>query len=399
MGIDGAIQPVDGYSGDVGYPDMNATAIPATRRPGWEPDTDVAVASLSFGDAPVAICPRNALVRATDAWRAIGFEPHLGYELEFYVFTADADAPGGWRPAGGPAHRVYGTGPFSDPTGLLITYYDLVEAMDLGLEGVMAEFSPGQMEINLRYGPALDADRPGVRLPRDGPRGRRRARLPGELHGAAGRDDRRQRSPREPVGDADRWWSERLLRHGGSARAQRPRPAQHRRPDRAPRCHRRLVSAARQQLQAPATRADRRVLVELGPRQPEQHLPRAGRTGWGDPDREPDAVWHGQPVPRRRRRCSTPPCSVSSASSPARNRRRATATASRTPTGTRRTRSPRRSTPSKPTRRWPRRWDPSCVRAHLALRRYELGRWEAAGETWDPETIAAWELEAYLPYY
>ena len=39
------------------------------------------------------------------------------------------------------------------------------------------------------------------------------------------------------------------------------------------------------------------------------------------------------------------------------------------------------------------------VRAHLALRRYELGRWEAAGETWDPESIAAWELDAYLPYY
>ncbi|MDP9463810.1 MAG: glutamine synthetase, partial [Actinomycetota bacterium] len=157
MGIDGAIQPVEGYSGDVGYPDMNATAIPATRRSGWEADTDVAVASLTFGESPVAICPRNALVRAVDAWRAIGFEPHLGYELEFYVFTADTASPGGWRVASGPAHRVYGTGPFSDPTGLLITYYDLVEAMDLGLEGVMAEFSPGQMEINLRYGPALDA--------------------------------------------------------------------------------------------------------------------------------------------------------------------------------------------------------------------------------------------------
>jgi glutamine synthetase len=39
------------------------------------------------------------------------------------------------------------------------------------------------------------------------------------------------------------------------------------------------------------------------------------------------------------------------------------------------------------------------VRAHLALRRYELGRWEAAGEAWDPESISAWELDAYLPYY
>jgi glutamine synthetase len=39
------------------------------------------------------------------------------------------------------------------------------------------------------------------------------------------------------------------------------------------------------------------------------------------------------------------------------------------------------------------------VRTHLALRRYELGRWEAAGEAWDRDVIAAWELDAYLPYY
>ena len=134
---------------------MNATAIPATRRPGWEPDTDVAVASLSFGESPVEICPRNTLVRAVDAWRAIG-SSRTSVTSSSSTSSRRRRRPGGGG-GGGPAHRVYGTGPFSDPTGLLITYYDLVEAMDLGLEGVMAEFSPGQMEINLRYGPALDA--------------------------------------------------------------------------------------------------------------------------------------------------------------------------------------------------------------------------------------------------
>jgi glutamine synthetase len=157
MGIDGEIQPVAGYSGDVGFPDMSATVDPASLRLGWEPDTDVAIAALTSRDEPIAICPRNALANAVDAWRELGFEPQLGYELEFYVFRPDTDVLCGWTLAEGLAHRVYGTGPFSDPTGLLLDYFDIVEKMDLGLEGVMAEFSPGQMEINLRYGPALDA--------------------------------------------------------------------------------------------------------------------------------------------------------------------------------------------------------------------------------------------------
>ena len=158
MGIDGEIQPIEGYSGDVGFPDMSATVDTSTLRPGSEPHTDVAVAALTTAEhEPVAICPRNALAVAVDAWRALGYEPHLGYELEFYVFVPDDVVECGWRPAAGSAHRVYGTGPFSDPTGLLLTYFDLAEAMSLGLEGVLAEFSPGQMEVNLRYGPALEA--------------------------------------------------------------------------------------------------------------------------------------------------------------------------------------------------------------------------------------------------
>ncbi len=36
-------------------------------------------------------------------------------------------------------------------------FFDAVEAMDIDLEGVLTEFSPGQMEINLGYGPALVA--------------------------------------------------------------------------------------------------------------------------------------------------------------------------------------------------------------------------------------------------
>ena len=157
MSPEGEILPIAGYAADVGFPDLAAVPLAETRRPGWEPDTDVAVCELRYEDGPLALCPRGALARAVDGWRALGFEPQLGFELELYVLEPDGSVVGGWRPAGGPGHRVYGVGLGGDPTGLALEFFDAVEAMDIGLEGVLTEFSPGQMEINLAYGPALAA--------------------------------------------------------------------------------------------------------------------------------------------------------------------------------------------------------------------------------------------------
>jgi glutamine synthetase len=157
MGIDREILPVDGYAADVGFPDLSTRALAETRRPGWEPDTDMAIAELSYGGGPLPICPRNALVRAVEAWHALGYEPKLAYELEFFVLQADESSPSGWGPLDLPGHRVYGTGLTGDHAGLQLDFFDAAEHCELELEGVMAEFSPGQMELNLRYGDALDA--------------------------------------------------------------------------------------------------------------------------------------------------------------------------------------------------------------------------------------------------
>ena len=56
-----------------------------------------------------------------------------------------------------PSHRVYGVGLGGDNTGLMFDLYDAAEQCELDIEGIMGEFHPGQMELNLRYGPALDA--------------------------------------------------------------------------------------------------------------------------------------------------------------------------------------------------------------------------------------------------
>lgn len=157
MGTDREILPVDGYAADVGYPDLATAPVPATRRPGWEPDTDVMIADLEFGGGALALSPRHALEQAVAAWHELGYEPMLGYELEYYVMQRDPSAPGGCVPLTLPSHRVYGVGLGGVDTALTFDLFDTAEASELDIEGIMAEFSPGQMELNLRYGPAMDA--------------------------------------------------------------------------------------------------------------------------------------------------------------------------------------------------------------------------------------------------
>jgi len=160
MGINREILPVEGYAADVGFPDLTTVPLVETRRAGWEPETDVVIADLEFDGLPLPISPRNALKRAVEAWRALGYEPMLGFEMEFYVMQPDPAAPGGYGPLRIPSHRVYGVGMGGDNTGLMFDLFDAAERSELDLEGMMGEFHPGQMELNMRYGPALDsADR------------------------------------------------------------------------------------------------------------------------------------------------------------------------------------------------------------------------------------------------
>jgi glutamine synthetase len=157
MNIDREILPISGYSGDVGYPDMSTVPVVSSRRPGWEPETDVVVADLEFRHQPLEIAPRSALKRAVAAWQERGYEPQLGYEMEFYVMAPNADAPGGFGLLPNRSHRVYGVGNGAGNPALVFALYDAAERSELQLEGMMGEFHPGQYELNMRYGPALDA--------------------------------------------------------------------------------------------------------------------------------------------------------------------------------------------------------------------------------------------------
>ncbi len=56
MGINRDILPVDGYGPDVGFADLTTVPLAESVRPGWEIDTDVAIAGLEYNGQPLALC-------------------------------------------------------------------------------------------------------------------------------------------------------------------------------------------------------------------------------------------------------------------------------------------------------------------------------------------------------
>jgi glutamine synthetase len=138
-----------------GLPDMEVTFDPNALRPSWEPGTRIALGELTYQNKPFGLCGRGALRRAIEAWRARGLEPMVGIEMEAYVFQRDA--AGKWIPYETPGSFVYGTGPFSDPAGLIDDIWDAAAACGLPIESINAEYDAPQFELTLRYADALKA--------------------------------------------------------------------------------------------------------------------------------------------------------------------------------------------------------------------------------------------------
>lgn len=138
-----------------GLPDMEVTFDPADLRPSWETDTQIALGELAYKGEPFALCGRGALRRAIAAWRARGLEPMVGIEMEAYIFQRGPD--GQWVPYETPGAFVYGTGPFTDPAGLIDDIWETAAACGLPIESINAEYDAPQFELTLRYADAMKA--------------------------------------------------------------------------------------------------------------------------------------------------------------------------------------------------------------------------------------------------
>jgi glutamine synthetase len=138
-----------------GLPDFDAVFDPSALRPGWEPNTQIALADLYLKGETFGLCGRSALKRAIAAWNALGYRPMIGIELEAYIFQRAAD--GGWVPYDTPGAGVYGTGPFCDPAGLMDLIWAQAAACNLPIESMNSEFDWPQFELTLQFADALTA--------------------------------------------------------------------------------------------------------------------------------------------------------------------------------------------------------------------------------------------------
>jgi glutamine synthetase len=164
MGTDLRHTPVVGA--DEGYPDLIArpdmttvTALP------WEPGVASCLTDLepAEGGAPVPD-PRGAVRRAVEDLRAIGLDPIVGPELEFFLVRRDEAATHGIRRHIDQPSMVYTVGPRADPEGVVQGMTEALGQLGLEILAVNHEFMNSQYEINLRHTDALRAADGAFRL-------------------------------------------------------------------------------------------------------------------------------------------------------------------------------------------------------------------------------------------
>ncbi len=158
MGTDLRHTPVVG--GEIGYVDFAIRPDLATmRRVPWQPEVAWCMGEAWTLDASDhwPTCPRALLERVIDAYAERGLSPVVAPELEFFLLERDAEAHGGFRRYVDEFSRVYTVGAVSDPRDVLLRM--LLWCDELGLEAFAGnhEFMNSQYEINLKHSGALDA--------------------------------------------------------------------------------------------------------------------------------------------------------------------------------------------------------------------------------------------------
>jgi glutamine synthetase len=146
-----------------GYPDMLAKIDLSTFRViPWEPGTAFFI--LDFYDNsghPLPISPRQVLQRVVAKAQAMGYEPMISTEFEFFLFKEDAHSVRekyyrGMKPLspGMFGYSVLRTGTLSELSHSIL---DALRAFDIKVEGFHTETGPGVYEAALKYDAAVRA--------------------------------------------------------------------------------------------------------------------------------------------------------------------------------------------------------------------------------------------------
>lgn len=153
--INGNPLDLPSFAADSEFPDMHSHVDLATGRVlPWQPDTAWFIADLRDDRG---LSPRGALRRALAELGALGLTARTAPELEFYLLE---DAGRAGARYGGGTGLAYTTGRHADPRGAFRRIHRGLVELGLDVTAAHHEFSPGQFEINLHHGDALDtADR------------------------------------------------------------------------------------------------------------------------------------------------------------------------------------------------------------------------------------------------
>jgi glutamine synthetase len=109
---------------------------------------------------PNDLDPRHVLRAVLERFAADGLTPVVACELEYYLVDPRRTASGGIELAAAPAtgerptlHGVYGLRELEDFSGFLRELWASADVQGVPLEGAIAEYSPGQLELTLKHGP------------------------------------------------------------------------------------------------------------------------------------------------------------------------------------------------------------------------------------------------------
>lgn len=163
-GQDHSLDPGYAFTGwDTGYPDFVSVPDHSTLRLcGWHAHTAIALAGAqTLQGEPVGVSPRVMLRRQIERCEAAGLFPKFASELEFFLLE---ESPSTLHDKGFVNIRTRHQAMHpetvmrtSEDEGYAQTLRSAMMQSDVLVELVKAEYSPGQIELNLRYADGLTA--------------------------------------------------------------------------------------------------------------------------------------------------------------------------------------------------------------------------------------------------
>lgn len=137
---------------DNGYPDFHMFPLNKPMALPWEPGVAMAFARGEGTDhKPVPIDPRQVLVKQVERAAAMGIDVQVGAELEFYLLDPETMRP---RDEG---ISVYGLERASQLEHVLGPIRQMINEYGIPIEQSNPEYAAGQVEVNIRYGSALQS--------------------------------------------------------------------------------------------------------------------------------------------------------------------------------------------------------------------------------------------------